>query len=128
MTAAQSIMTLRDPVEANLTFHDIITAAAARFGVTFGDVVSARRTRDIATLRFCIAYVGRMLTRLSYPQMGRIMCRDHSSIMHGVQMVETLPQRYLPVVNAILDELGCPAMSVADIARSSTSVSERIAA
>ncbi|HMT13121.1 MAG TPA: helix-turn-helix domain-containing protein [Aestuariivirga sp.] len=134
ITTLDSILSLR-PLErrvggvANgITFSAIVRAGADRFGVSVADIISARRARDIADLRFAISFVGRMLTLLSYPQMARVMRRDHTSILHGVQMVSALPTRYLPIVNAILDHIGYPRMSATDLANAHRTVRERIAA
>lgn len=134
VTTLDSILSLRPlerkgvGAENNIAFSAIVRAGADRFGLSVADIISARRSRDIADLRFALSFVGRMLTPLSYPQMGRVMRRDHTSILHGVQMVSALPTRYLPIVNAILDHIGYPRMSAADLANAHRTVRERIAA
>lgn len=128
----QSIITMRPFVEVvpeGMKFEEVLRAGADAFGIPVIDIVSNRRSNEIAHLRFAIAFVGRMVTLRSYPEMGRLLKRDHTSVWHGVQCVTTTPSRYAPIVNRIFDHLGLPNMTCDDIAKAlHRPITERVAA
>lgn len=128
----RSIITLRpfaEVVPEGIKFEEVIKAGADAFGISVIDIVANRRSGNIAHLRFAIAFVGRMVTLRSYPEMGRILKRDHTSVWHGVQCVTTTPSRYAPIVNRIFDQLGLPRMTCDDIAKAlHRPITEKVAA
>jgi chromosomal replication initiation ATPase DnaA len=60
----------------------------AIYGFTVNDIMSARRTLKLVEARHIACYVSRHATRYSYPQIGRAINRDHSSVIHGVCQIE----------------------------------------
>ena len=66
----------------------IIHAAARRFGVS-PDAIRARgKTKTVNLARAVAMYVARSLTELSYPELGKIFGRDHSTVISAVRWVE----------------------------------------
>ena len=61
---------------------------AATYGITPDDIYSARRTLKLVEARHIVAYVARNATLYSYPQIGRCLNRDHSTIIHSCQRIE----------------------------------------
>ena len=55
------------------------------FGFTRSQLLSKRRDQEIVMCRHCIVYWTVRLTSLSLPQIGRLMDRDHTSIIHGAR-------------------------------------------
>jgi chromosomal replication initiator protein len=50
---------------------------------------STRRARNIARPRQVAMYLAKMLTSLSYPEIGRQFGgRDHTTVMHAVRAIE----------------------------------------
>jgi hypothetical protein len=60
----------------------------AIYGLTVNDIVSARRTLKLVEARHIVCYVSRHATRYSYPQIGRAINRDHSTVIHAVYQIE----------------------------------------
>jgi chromosomal replication initiator protein len=60
-------------------------ASAQVFGVQVADILGRRRTRNVARARFAATWIARRRSGLSYPVLGRILGRDHSSVIHACQ-------------------------------------------
>lgn len=63
------------------TYREIERRACKLFNVKPSDIRSARRHRDIVFVRSFICYWTCRLTVLSLPQIGRLMNRDHTSVL-----------------------------------------------
>lgn len=75
-------------------FHEIIEAVCEYYDVTKNDVLSSRRTGILVVPRQIICYLGRHLTGMSFPQMGRRLGgRDHTTAMHGANKIGALMQK-----------------------------------
>jgi chromosomal replication initiation ATPase DnaA len=72
--------------------HLIATAAAAN-GVTYEAIMSRARPRDVCRARFdAIAAVSSAYPDMSFPRIGKIFNRDHSSIVHALMMRGVQPR------------------------------------
>jgi chromosomal replication initiator protein len=80
-----------------------LAAVARRFGVTFAELTSKDRHRRLADARHVAAWVLRQYG-LSYPEIGRVLCRDHTTAMHSVRLIEG-QRATIPAVAAGLDGL-----------------------
>lgn len=68
---------------------DIIAETAHVFGVTVEDLKGTDRTVKYVYPRHVCGYLGKRLTSLSYPQIGRALGgRDHSTIIHAYHRTE----------------------------------------
>lgn len=76
-----------------LVINAIIASAALAFGLTPADLLSRDRHKSIAEARCCVCFVARQCTRMSYPQIGKALGRDHTSVMSAVKRVEKLRMR-----------------------------------
>jgi hypothetical protein len=71
----------------------LIANAAKVNGVTYEAVMSRARPRDVCRARFAaITAVAAAYPDMSFPRLGRIFGRDHSSIVHAL-MVSGVPPR-----------------------------------
>lgn len=70
--------------------EDVMMEAARVFDRHRREIWSARRNRDLVRARWAAMYAVSRLTRLSYPQMGRLFGKDHTTVMHGVQMASRI--------------------------------------
>lgn len=61
---------------------------AWKFHITAADMMSKRRDRNVARARAVAMYLSRALLGWSYPVIGDAFKRDHSTVMHSVQVVE----------------------------------------
>ena len=73
-----------------LTLGDIEAAVATFFGVTPADIHSSRRTRTVSAARTIAMFLARRHTRMSFPEIGRHMGKNHSSVVLAVQRMEKL--------------------------------------
>lgn len=69
------------------TVHSIIDAVAAQTGIPARQIMSRDRDAPTARARQIVMYEARK-AGLSYPQIAKVMGRDHTSIIHGVRTEE----------------------------------------
>lgn len=71
-----------------LTPDTILRTAADLFNTTPAEITGPFRYNSIIPVRFAAMYVCYYDTDHSYPEVGAIFHRNHSSIMHGVSRAE----------------------------------------
>ena len=76
--------------DSAVTLGDIEATVAAFFGITPADIHSSRRTRTVSAARMIAMFLARRHTRMSYPEIGRFMGKNHSSVVLAVQRMERL--------------------------------------
>ncbi len=77
--------------QKNITVKGIIEATANNFNLKPEDVLSKKRTQDIALTRQVAMYLCRMLTDLSLPKIGdEFGGRDHTTVLHAFKKIDTL--------------------------------------
>ena len=70
---------------------DCLKVVEEAFGVTRGDLLSARRGREVARPRQVAYWLAKKVTLHSLPEIGRaIGGRDHTTIMAGVKRVDVV--------------------------------------
>lgn len=74
--------------EGDPKVHKVIQVVASYYGLKPRDIVSERRDLRVIGPRQVAMYICRKKTLLSFPQIGRAMRRDHTTIMHGAEAVE----------------------------------------
>lgn len=84
--------------DSAVTLGDIEATVATFFGVTPADLHSSRRTRTVSTARMIAMHLARRHTRMSFPEIGRFMGKNHSSVVLAVQRLENLLARGEEVV------------------------------
>ena len=90
-SAADLLADLLRSSNRQVNVDDIQKRVAAHFGVRVAEMFSARRARDVARPRQVAMYLTKMLTSLSYPEIGRQFGgRDHTTVMHAVRAIEGL--------------------------------------
>lgn len=71
--------------------RDVQWAVADYYNVDVGDMLSARRTKNIVKPRHVAYYLCKKLTLKSYPEIGRRFGgRDHTTAISGIRKIETL--------------------------------------
>lgn len=65
----------------------IIRTVAKHYGVSFTDILSARRTTDVVKPRQVAAYLTKTITLRSLPEIGRRFGRDHTTILSSVRKI-----------------------------------------
>ena len=78
---------------------DILRQESDRTGVPIKEILGSARNAEMCHLRHYIMWRARIETGLSYPQIGRQLGKDHTSVLHGVRRIEAMPmdqRRYDP--------------------------------
>lgn len=74
----------RGPLVQNESMRDIVSRIAAQHHLTVEELRGHSRIKKLAYPRFQVMYEIRLLTKQSYPAIGRFLGgRDHTSIMAG---------------------------------------------
>lgn len=74
-----------------LTIDEIQRRVAEHYALKLNDLLSPRRTRDVARPRQVAMYLAKTLTPRSLPEIGRRFGgRDHTTVMHAVKQIEKL--------------------------------------
>jgi hypothetical protein len=81
----------RSPVPLTLPpgegFGRVASAVAAEFGVTLEDLLGERRHAPIAEARQVAMALGQRCCGYSLPRIGRLLRRDHTTVLHGIRTV-----------------------------------------
>ena len=75
------------PVGRGTTAHAVLTAVARYFEVTVGDLQGKARHKHIVVPRHIAMYLLREDAHQSTPEIGRLLNRDHTTVLHGLKQV-----------------------------------------
>jgi chromosomal replication initiator protein len=75
------------PVSAGATSGAILAAVGRYFGVKLEDLKGKARHKQIVVPRQIAMYLLYEDARLSTPEVGRLLNRDHTTVLHGVKLV-----------------------------------------
>lgn len=76
-----------------ITFDEIAQAVCDRYGLSVQQLLSRRRTKHVAVPRQVAMYLCRRLLDASYPRIGDLFGRDHTTALHGVRTISTKIQQ-----------------------------------
>ena len=75
--------------EKRISPEIIIQTVSKEYGVSFGDILSKKRTKNVALARQVAMSLTREFTDLSLPNIGDIFGgRNHSTVIHAIKEVE----------------------------------------
>ncbi len=80
------LITVNESVET--TIDRIIDTVSKKYGIPVEDIRGTKRTREIANARHISIYLIRKLTNLSLPQIGKMLKRDHATVMSSLKVIE----------------------------------------
>lgn len=92
-----------------LTIDDVIKTVSAHYNVRVGDLRGSRRLRSVARPRQITMYICRSFLNATFPEIGRSLNKDHSTVISAVRKVESLLKSDSSVreaVEAIKRQLG----------------------
>ncbi|MBR3715475.1 MAG: chromosomal replication initiator protein DnaA [Clostridia bacterium] len=72
----------------SVTVDKIFAAIFKKYNVTKEDVLGKKRNREIANARHMAIYLIKEITEMSYPDIGKIFSRDHTTAIASYQTVE----------------------------------------
>jgi chromosomal replication initiator protein len=87
-----------------VSVNDIRAAVVEFYGVDEVDFYTERRAGALREARQIAYWLAREYTKLSYPALGRIFCRDHTTVLYGVRQVDRRRQSE-PRTYAAIQEL-----------------------
>ena len=73
---------------ASVTVDRILEKVSQKYGISVEDIKGRKRTKEIALVRHRSIYIIRKLTDLSFPAIGKLFGRDHTTIMASLDTVE----------------------------------------
>jgi chromosomal replication initiator protein len=76
--------------ERTITIAQIQAKAAAFFGLSLADMRAKGRTHAVAFPRQIAMYLARQLTHASLAEVGRAFGKDHTTVLHAVDKIQTL--------------------------------------
>jgi chromosomal replication initiation ATPase DnaA len=97
--AFPSIITLREYGEPSL--HEIMDLTMRTCRVGRKDFCSSRRAEQFCKARHIYFWLARKLTIKSWKQIATPCERDHTTVIHGFQCVESNPARYEPELSEV---------------------------
>ncbi|MBE6541693.1 MAG: chromosomal replication initiator protein DnaA [Ruminococcaceae bacterium] len=95
---------LRDSEPVTDTITRIVASTARHFNVSGMEILGTSRKKEIKTARNVAMYVTREVTQISFPQIGAVFNRDHSTVHSNIGMIESEMQSD-PVLEATVGEI-----------------------
>ncbi len=87
ISCVSDLLTGSEPV--SVTVDRILDQVSKKYDVTVDDLKSKKRTKEIASARHISIYLMRKLTDMSTPAIGKIIGRDHTTIMNSLDVIES---------------------------------------
>ncbi len=79
---------LNDTTPEPVKIEEIISEVSKTFSVSEKDIISKRKTAQVAFARQVAMYIARETTELSYKAIGDSFGKDHTTVLHNVQKIE----------------------------------------
>jgi chromosomal replication initiator protein len=86
--AREVLQTVLKPKQTSVTFETIAGAICDHFSLRPTDLRSKRRSRNVAVPRQLAMYLCRQLMNASFPHIGELFGRDHSTVIHATSVTE----------------------------------------
>ena len=71
-----------------VTVDKIFTSVYKKYNIKREEIVSSKRTKEIANARHITVYIIRQVTDMSLPNIGKIIERDHSTVISSLDTIE----------------------------------------
>lgn len=78
---------LGDAEPVSVTVDKIFSAITDRTGISKDDMVGKKREKSVAEARHLAVYLIREMTEMSFPNIGKLFDRDHSTILTSYQKI-----------------------------------------
>lgn len=83
-------------LEGTSPTHELVKRAASDYGISARLLMSRSQEPNVATARAIVAYILRHEHGLSYPRIGTIIDRDHTSVIPMVRKIEKRVAESIP--------------------------------
>lgn len=102
-----SVLTLAPVEDARISAASIFSAVATAYGYSVSDLKSPRRaTRLVSARQHAMALLVQFRPDLTYTLIGRLLNRDHATIMHGNKQWPKIAGKYRKEAARIWDLIG----------------------
>jgi chromosomal replication initiator protein len=101
VTLVEEALAYLAPAQGKLTPETILNSAAEFFGIPIVELTGRNRSAKIALPRQIVMYVMREELGASLPQIGQVLSRDHTTVMHGIDRVVTEMERDASLAQAV---------------------------
>jgi hypothetical protein len=95
------------PDAESLKVHHVLKAVAAYYDRSLTQILSDRRTADIVRPRMVTCYVARKLTTAPLSTIGKVIGKDHTSVMYAIKKLELTAHEdgeIQQIINALIGE------------------------
>lgn len=89
-----------------LWMEDIARVVCGVYGITRADFVSIRRKHDMVQARQVFYWLAKRFTNHSFPMIGSWCGKDHSTVIHGIEKIDTRYDEYREVLEQCAEKLG----------------------
>ena len=91
VAVVQKIMreVINDTKPEPIKIEKIISEVARTYDISEKDIISKRKTAELAKARQIAMYIARETTELSYKPIGEAFGKDHTTVLYAVKKVET---------------------------------------
>ncbi len=72
----------------NTTIDKIFTAVFKKYGIKKEDIIGQKRNKEVAYARHISIYLIKSITEMSFPNVGKIFNRDHSTIISSFDKIQ----------------------------------------
>ena len=76
-------------IPTGIMVEKILSVVSNHFGVTIEDIKSKKKTQNVSSARQTAIYIMRNLTSLSQEEIGKIVGRDHATVIYALSKIET---------------------------------------
>ena len=95
---------LGDAEPIAVTLDKIFTAIYKKYNISRDDILSSKRTKEVANARHIAIYLLRSIAEMSLPNVGRLFGRDHSTVHASEELIKK-KMAQSPLFAAEIDEL-----------------------
>ncbi len=79
---------VNDPQKEPIKIEQIISEVARNYSVQENEILSQRRTANIALARQVSMYIAKETTEMSYKAIGQSFGKDHTTVLHACNVIE----------------------------------------
>ena len=72
----------------NITIDKIFAAIDKKYGISKSELTSKSRVKEVAQARHVTMYLIKTVIEMSYPNIGKLFGRDHSTVMNSIDVTE----------------------------------------
>ena len=88
----------------NITVDKVFSAVFNKYNISKEELIGSKRNKDIAHARHIAIYLIREITEMSFPNLGRLFHRDHTTVMNSCELIHSKIAKD-PLFNMELTEL-----------------------